>query len=147
MPTAMDDSPSAPAAANTSSTSPTHPHDGAVTSPMVVLTKPSASDGDACERLNSPGHMMTPKTLSFLRNLPDPNAPAAPPAAPSVAAVSSVPLPIGFPSFVRAPGAIYGSALHGAAAIRARRAADVHASADDDLYEMSSEIGRHFVCR
>ena len=81
MPTAMDDSPSAPTAANTSSTSPTHPPDGAVTSPMVVPTKPRAPDGDACERLDSPGHLITPKTLSSLGNLPDPNAPAAPPAA------------------------------------------------------------------
>ena len=114
MPTAMDDSPSTPAAANTSSTSPTHPPDGAVTSPMVAPTKPRASDGDARGRLDSPSHMMIPKTLSFLGNSPNPNAPAAPPVAPSVAAVSSVPRPLGFLSFVRVPGAFYGSALCGA---------------------------------
>ena len=114
MPTVMDDPPSALAAANTSSTSPTHPPDGAVASPIVAPIKPIASDGNACERLDSPSHMMTPKTLSFLGNSLNPNAQAAPPVAPPVAAVSSVPRPLGFLSFIRVTGAFYGSALHGA---------------------------------
>ena len=103
MPTTMDDSLSAPAAANTSSTSPTHPPDGAVASPMVAPTKPRASDGDARKRLDSPSHMMTPKTLSFLGNSPNFNTPAAPPAASPVAGVSYVPRPLGFPSFICVP--------------------------------------------